>query len=53
MFKKGYSGGFFKKATDFGHIGVKTLAHPGTPTASIINPNPTSAKVSGVLQKLR
>ena len=52
FFRKGYSGGFFKKATDVGQIGIKALAHPVTHTAlNIIDPNSTVAKVSSLLQK--
>ena len=54
FFKKGNSGGYFKKATDSGHIGIKAFVHPATPTLSIFNPNSTATnKVSGVLQKIK
>ena len=54
FFKKGVVGGFFKKATDVGHLGVKALSHPIL--GGVVNPiapNSTVAKVSGVLQKIR
>ena len=52
--KKGHTGGFFKKAVDAGHLGVKALSHPATFVASnLLAPASTVAKVSGVLQKLR
>jgi len=54
FFRKGYSGGYFKKATDLGHLGLKVLSHPLTAVASsALAPASTVAKVSGVLQKLR
>ena len=52
FFRKGHSGGFFKKATDFGHLGFKVLGNPITHTAlSVLAPNSTATKVSGYLQK--
>ena len=54
FFKKGHSNGFFKKAVDAGHMGLKVLSHPATFVASnLLAPNSTVAKVSGVLQKIR
>ena len=58
FFKKGHSGGFFKKAVDAGHLGLKVLSHPVTPLiANAIAPGSAVAgniaKVSGVLQKIR
>ena len=54
FFRKGHSGGFFKKAADLGHLGLKVLSHPATFVASnVLAPASTVAKVSGVLQKLR
>ena len=54
FFKKGQSGGFFKKATDVGYLGVKALSHPiaGAVTSTFVS-NSNVAKVSGVLQKIR
>ena len=54
FFKKGQSGGFFKKAVDVGHLGVKVLAHPVTHTVlRAIDPTSTVSQVSGVLQKIK
>ena len=54
FFKKGTAGGFFKKATDAGHLGIKLLSHPATYVASnVLSPASTVAKLSGVLQKIR
>ena len=54
FYKKGHSGGFFKKAVDAGHMGLKVLAHPLTAVAAnAIAPGSAVAKASGVLQKLR
>ena len=54
FFRKGYSGGFYKKAVDAGHLGLKVLSHPVTAVVSnALAPASTVAKVSGVLQKLR
>ena len=58
FYKKGHSGGFFKKAVDAGHLGVKVLSNPLTSLAvNTIAPGSAVAghvaKVSGVLQKLR
>ena len=54
FFKKGQAGGFFKKASDIGHLGVKALSHPLTAAVSnTFAPASTIAKVSGVLQKIR
>lgn len=52
FFRKGYSGGFYKKASDFGHLGVKILASPVTHSAlSVIAPNSAVSKVSSYLQR--
>ena len=58
FYKKGHSGGFFKKAVDAGHMGLKVLSHPLTAVAAnAIAPSSAVAsniaKASGVLQKLR
>ena len=58
FFKKGHSGGFFKKAVDAGHLGLKVLSHPVTLLiANAIAPGSAVAghiaKASGVLQKIR
>ena len=54
FFRKGYSGGFYKKAVDAGHLGLKVLSHPVTSVvANALAPNSAVAKVSGVLQKIR
>ena len=54
FFKKGSVGGFFKKAADVGHLGLKVLSHPATAVLSnAYAPASTVAKVSGVLQKIR
>ena len=50
--KKPNSRGFFKKAREYGHLGIKALGSPVT--HSVLNmhsPNSTVAKVSGLLQK--
>jgi hypothetical protein len=54
FFKKGHVGGFFKKATEVGHLGLKVLSHPATHAAlNAYVPNSTVASVSGVLQKIK
>ena len=54
FFKKGVAGGFFKKATDVGHLGVKALSHPILGgVVNYIAPNSNVAEVSGVLQKIK
>ena len=54
FFKKGTVGGFFKKATEVGHLGLKVLAHPVSHAAlNAYAPTSTAAAVSGVLQKIK
>ena len=52
FFKKPNSGGFFKKASEYGHLGIKALGSPVTHSVlNAIAPNSTVAQVSNLLQK--
>ena len=54
FFKKGTVNGFFKKAVDAGHLGLKVLSHPATHAVlNSVAPNSSAAAVSGVLQKIK
>lgn len=53
MFKKGTIGGFFKKGSEVGHLGLKALHHPvSNAVLNSLAPNSAVAKVSNVLQKV-
>ena len=52
--KKGSAGGFFKKAVDIGHLGLKTVTHPVVHTAlNALAPAYTVMKVANLLQKAK
>ena len=52
LFIKPNSGGFFKKASVYGHIGIKALGSPVTHSVlNSIAPSSTVAQVSNLLQK--
>ena len=55
FFKKGDNRGFFRKAVDAGHLGLKILSHPIVHTVAngLFGENSLVGKASGVLQKLR
>ena len=54
FFKKGYSGGFYKKASDYGHLGIKVLSHPLVSAGlNAYIPNSNVSKVSSILQKAK
>jgi hypothetical protein len=54
FFKKGSVGGFFKKAVDAGHLGLKAVSHPVVHTAlNALAPNSQVTKVANLLQKAK
>jgi hypothetical protein len=54
FFKKGSVGGFFKKAVDIGHLGLKAVTHPVVNSAlNALAPAHTVTKVANLLQKAK
>ena len=52
FFKKPNVGGFYTKASEYGHLGIKALGSPVTHSVlNVLSPGSTVAKVSNLLQK--